>query len=109
MKSLKATGRSCGWNVVENFHTTTPTTTSTIQNSPRFNVEFTLSLRNPGVSTLPRLPCGPSATELVFALGAGDSLLGVTHACDDPVEVDRLPKLTHSRLPPGLSSEQIDT
>jgi ABC-type hemin transport system substrate-binding protein len=79
MKSLKATGRSCVWNVVENFHTNTPTTTSTIQNSTRFNVEFTLSLRNRIVSRLPRLPCGPSATEVVFALGAGDSLVGVTH------------------------------
>ena len=47
MKSLKATGRSCVWNVVETFHTNTPTTTSTIQNSTRFNVEFTLSLRHP--------------------------------------------------------------
>jgi iron complex transport system substrate-binding protein len=48
-------------------------------------------------------------TEIVFALGAGDSLVGVTHECDDPVEVDRLPKLTRSNIPPGRSSEQIDT
>jgi hypothetical protein len=47
MKSLKATGRSCVWNVVENFHTNTPTTTSTIQNSTRFNVEFTLGPQHP--------------------------------------------------------------
>jgi hypothetical protein len=47
MKSLKATGRSCVWNVVEDFHTNTPITTSTIPNSTRFNVEFTLSRRNP--------------------------------------------------------------
>jgi hypothetical protein len=47
MKSLKATGRSCVWNVVEKVHTNTPTTTSTNQNSTRFNVEFTRSLRHP--------------------------------------------------------------
>jgi hypothetical protein len=29
--------------------------------------------------------------------------------CDYPGEVDRLPKLTRSNIPPGLSSEQIDT
>ncbi len=49
MKSLKATGRSCVWNLVENFDTNTPTTTSTIQNSTRFNVEFTLGRQHPSV------------------------------------------------------------
>ena len=40
MKSLKATGRSCVWNVVEKFHTNTPTTTSTIheQHTPQRGV-----------------------------------------------------------------------
>lgn len=46
--------------------------------------------------------------EIVFALVAGDSLVGVTHECDYPVEVDCLPTLTRSNIPPGLSSEQID-
>jgi iron complex transport system substrate-binding protein len=30
----------------------------------------------------------PSATEIVFALGLGDSLVGVTHECDWPPEVE---------------------
>ena len=107
MKSLKATGRSGVWNVVETVHTTTPTTTSTIQQSTRFNAKFTSGLGNPCVSRLPRLPCGLGAMKIVFALGVGDSLVGVTHECDGPVEVDRLPKLTRGNIPPGLSSEQI--
>jgi len=61
------------------------------------------------LKTTMALPCGPSATEIVFALGAGDSLVGVTHEYDYPVEVDRLSKLTRSNVSPGLSSEQIDT
>ena len=39
----------------------------------------------------------------------GDSLVGVTYECDYPVEVGRLQKLTRSNIPPGLSSEQIET
>jgi hypothetical protein len=40
MKSLKATGLLLVWNFVEKFHTTTPTTTRTIQNTRLFSVEF---------------------------------------------------------------------
>ncbi|MBI2964922.1 MAG: ABC transporter substrate-binding protein [Chloroflexi bacterium] len=44
----------------------------------------------------------PSATEIAFALGLGDVLVGVSHACDYPPEARRLPVLTESlrgRLP----------
>ena len=44
MKSLNMIGRSCCWSFVEKFQISTPTTTSTIQNSKLFNVEFTQSL-----------------------------------------------------------------
>jgi iron complex transport system substrate-binding protein len=28
----------------------------------------------------------PSATEILFAIGAGDSVVGVTHECDQPAD-----------------------
>jgi len=50
----------------------------------------------------------PSATEMVFALGRGDSLVGITHECDYPPEASRIPRVTASNIPDGLSSEEID-
>ncbi len=38
----------------------------------------------------------PSATELLFAVGAGPEVVGVTHECDWPPEVAALPRLTAS-------------
>ena len=46
----------------------------------------------------------PSLTELVCELGRGDWLVGVTHECDFPTGVERLPHLTRSRIDPGGSS-----
>ena len=50
----------------------------------------------------------PSATEIVFALGMGPSLVGVTHECDYPAETAGIPKVTRSHIPPGSSSAEID-
>jgi iron complex transport system substrate-binding protein len=50
----------------------------------------------------------PAATEMVAALGALGRLVGVTHECDYPPEVRALPRVTRSRLDPGLSSGEID-
>jgi len=50
----------------------------------------------------------PSLTELVCALGRGGELVGVTHECDDPVGVERLPHLTRSRIATTASSAEID-
>jgi iron complex transport system substrate-binding protein len=50
----------------------------------------------------------PSATEIAYALGLGDSLVGVTHECDYPPAARSLPALTRNLLPPGLSSAEID-
>jgi iron complex transport system substrate-binding protein len=51
----------------------------------------------------------PSATEIVFALGEGGSLVGVTHECDYPPETSQIPKVTRSNIPDGLSSHEIDS
>src|SRR5215475_11336986 len=40
----------------------------------------------------------PSATEIVFALGLGDRLVGVTHECDYPLAARQLPVVTRSLL-----------
>ncbi len=50
----------------------------------------------------------PSLTELVHALGRGDWLVGVTHECDFPPGVEKLPHLTRSLIPPGADSATID-
>lgn len=50
----------------------------------------------------------PSLTELVAALGREGELVGVTHECDFPPGVERLPHLTFSRISPTASSAEID-
>src|SRR5947209_5806673 len=50
----------------------------------------------------------PSATEMLFALGLGPELVGVTHECDYPPEALELPRVTRNVLPDGLSSAEID-
>jgi len=50
----------------------------------------------------------PSATEIVAALGLEDRLVGVSHECDWPPSVARLPKVTSSRIAPSASSQEID-
>src|SRR5262245_35226672 len=52
----------------------------------------------------------PSATEIVYALGLGDSLVGVTDECDYPADAVTKPVVSRSALPQGrpLSSREID-
>jgi len=50
----------------------------------------------------------PSATEIVCALGLEDQLVGVTHECDYPSSVNRLPKVTRTLIPHDASSQEID-
>jgi iron complex transport system substrate-binding protein len=50
----------------------------------------------------------PSATEMLFALGLGGDVVGVTHECDYPPRARELPQLTATVLPPGLSAGEID-
>jgi iron complex transport system substrate-binding protein len=51
----------------------------------------------------------PSATELLFGIGAGAEVVGVTHECDFPAEAGRLPRLTSSSIDhTGQSCAAID-
>ena len=50
----------------------------------------------------------PSATEMLFALGLGDSVVAVTHECDFPPQARALPRLTRTVLDEGLDAGQID-
>ena len=50
----------------------------------------------------------PSATEIVFALGRGDDLVGVTFECDHPVEARDRRVVSTSSLPDGLTPAEID-
>lgn len=50
----------------------------------------------------------PSATEMLFALGLGRSVVGVTHECDYPLGASDLPHLTRSVIPEGLTAAEID-
>jgi iron complex transport system substrate-binding protein len=51
----------------------------------------------------------PSATEMLFALGLGDSVVAVTHECDFPAQARALPHLTRTVLGEGLNAREIDT
>src|SRR5215467_5573128 len=50
----------------------------------------------------------PAATEILFALGLGDSVCGVTFECDYPAEARSKPILVYSKLPPNLPEKEID-
>lgn len=50
----------------------------------------------------------PNATEILFALGLGDRVVGVSHECDHPPAARRLPRLTGDALPRGLDSAEVD-
>ncbi len=50
----------------------------------------------------------PSATEMLFALGAGADVVAVTHECDYPPPARGLPHVTATVLPEGLSAGEID-
>jgi iron complex transport system substrate-binding protein len=52
----------------------------------------------------------PAATEITYALGAGDDLVGRSHECDYPPEVRALPVVSKPALPlDGLSQKEIDS
>src|SRR3954454_17728509 len=50
----------------------------------------------------------PSTTEILFDLGAGDEVVGVTFECDHPAEARSRTIVSTSAMPEGLSPQQID-
>ena len=50
----------------------------------------------------------PSTTEILFALGAGDDVVGVTFECDHPAEARTRTIVSTSALPEGLDAAGID-
>ena len=60
-------------------------------------------LRNMRICTLL-----PSATEILFALGLGDQIVGVSHECDFPPEARTKPVVIKSRVSRAASASEID-
>jgi iron complex transport system substrate-binding protein len=50
----------------------------------------------------------PSTTEILFALGAGDDVVGVTFECDFPAEARTRRIVSTSAMPAGLAPSEID-
>ena len=51
----------------------------------------------------------PSATELIYELGAEDRLHGVTHECEYPTDAKNKPRVIESVFDPeNMSSKEID-
>lgn len=50
----------------------------------------------------------PSTTEILFALGAGDDVVGVTFECDFPLEARNRRIVSTSAMPEGLTPAEID-
>src|SRR6476661_5108444 len=50
----------------------------------------------------------PSTTEILFAIGAGDDVVGVTFECDYPEEARTRRIVSTSAMPEGLTPAEID-
>jgi hypothetical protein len=50
----------------------------------------------------------PAATEIVAALGGAGQLVGISHECDYPPEVTRLPRVTVTPVDAQAPSAAID-
>lgn len=50
----------------------------------------------------------PSTTEILFAIGAGEDVVGVTFECDTPAEALQRTIVSTSAMPQGLSPREVD-
>ena len=63
----------------------------------------------PAIALLKRIvSLHPSYTEIAFALGLGDQIVGVTHECDYPPQALNKPKVTFTTLDREATSAEID-
>lgn len=50
----------------------------------------------------------PSATEVLWFLGLGDRVVGVTYECNEPPQAAALPRITNTIIPTGATPAEID-
>ncbi|MBI2077239.1 MAG: ABC transporter substrate-binding protein [Euryarchaeota archaeon] len=50
----------------------------------------------------------PAATEIVYGLGAGATLVGASHECDHPPAALKLPRVSRPRVDPNAPSGELD-
>src|ERR1700691_5836192 len=50
----------------------------------------------------------PSATEMLYALDLGPSVVGVSHDCDYPADVRNKPMVIDTCMASGLAADEID-
>src|SRR5579863_667997 len=50
----------------------------------------------------------PSATEILYAIGLGDSVAGVSHECDFPADAAKKPHLIQPRLNLEVTPDEMD-
>ncbi len=50
----------------------------------------------------------PSATEILYWLGVGDQVVGVTYECNEPAVAASKPHVTNTIIPPGATPAEID-
>ena len=50
----------------------------------------------------------PATTEILYWLGAGDSVVGVTYECTEPAEAAAHPHVTNTIIPIGATPAEID-
>src|ERR1700733_3848080 len=62
----------------------------------------------PSASSLRIVSLLPAATEILYAIGAGDRVGGITHECDFPPEASRKPALIRPRVDPNAAPAELD-
>ena len=50
----------------------------------------------------------PATTEILYWLGAGPSVVGVTYECTEPADAQQLPHVTDTIIPDGATPAEID-